>query len=107
MNLATGQTLYAKNVNSPKLVASTAARRCTSFNKGSLNENGWNQVVTATQNKNLIKMSRDTEYGGFKFKTTHQYTVRDLVNAAVVQSSNNAAIALGEWVADQIQNLLP
>lgn len=101
MNLATGQTLYAKNVNSPKLVASTAKLMTLYLvlTKVHSMKNGWNQVVTATQNKNLIKMSRDTEYGGFKFKTTHQYTVRDLVNAAVVQSSNNAAIALGEWVA--------
>ncbi len=60
--------------------------------------NGWNQVVD-TSNKGLKKLGDDVELGGFKFKDGHKYTVTDLYKAALVQSSNNAAIALGQWVA--------
>ncbi|WKN29005.1 serine hydrolase [Apilactobacillus kunkeei] len=59
---------------------------------------GWNQVVD-TSNKGLKKLGADLELGGFKFKNGHKYTVRDLYEAALVQSSNNSAIALGQWVA--------
>lgn len=60
--------------------------------------NSWNQVVD-TSNKGLKKLGDDVELGGFQFKDGHKYTVRDLYKAALVQSSNNAAIALGQWVA--------
>ncbi|WP_203619824.1 D-alanyl-D-alanine carboxypeptidase family protein [Apilactobacillus nanyangensis] len=60
--------------------------------------NGWNQVVD-TSSKGLKELGSDVELGGFKFKDGHKYTVRDLYKAALVQSSNNSAIALGQWVA--------
>lgn len=60
--------------------------------------NGWNQVVN-TNDDGLRRLGEDGELGGFKFKKGHKYTVRDLYKAALVESSNNSAIALGNWVA--------
>lgn len=60
--------------------------------------NGWNQIVN-TNDDGLRRLGEDSELGGFRFKKGHKYTVRDLYKAALVESSNNSAIALGNWVA--------
>lgn len=57
----------------------------------------WNARVN-TSYRGLKRMGVDYSVGGFAFKKNH-YTVRQLFEAALIESSNNAAIALGQWVA--------
>lgn len=91
--------IYAHNENKPMKVASLAKLMTLylTIQKAQKN-NSWNQSVD-TSNPGLVKLSYDPELGGFKFKRGHKYTVRELYKAALIQSSNNAAIALGQWVA--------
>jgi D-alanyl-D-alanine carboxypeptidase (penicillin-binding protein 5/6) len=57
----------------------------------------WDSKVT-TSYSGLKSMGNSSTYGGFKF-TKNSYTVKQLYDAALIESSNNAAIALGQWVA--------
>ena len=50
-------------------------------------------------------MGKDSACGGFRF-TKSSYTVKQLYDAALIDSSNNAAIALGQWVAGGSTQLL-
>ncbi|MBW1605256.1 D-alanyl-D-alanine carboxypeptidase family protein [Lactobacillus sp. Sy-1] len=95
-----GQIIYAKNINQKMKVASTAKLMTLYLVVRKAQEtNGWNQVVD-TSNAGLRSMSYNNNIGGgFKFIAGHKYTVRQLYQAALIQSSNNAAIALGQWVA--------
>ncbi|GAK48127.1 D-alanyl-D-alanine carboxypeptidase [Secundilactobacillus oryzae JCM 18671] len=101
INATTGQVLTQQNANSPQLVASTAKLMTIylAMQKVQKTKAGWHQKVDVMKDKQLVKMSQDPAHGGFEFKKNRTYTVHDLVDAAMIQSSNNAAIALGEWVA--------
>ncbi|QBP17776.1 D-alanyl-D-alanine carboxypeptidase [Acetilactobacillus jinshanensis] len=100
MDAKTGQILYQRNPNQPRKVASVAKLMTLYLVEQKANHvHGWDQPVKAAQNKQLRKMSYNKKIGGFKFKKSHRYTVRQLFQAAMIQSSNNSAIALGEWVA--------
>ncbi|MEJ6399716.1 serine hydrolase [Nicoliella lavandulae] len=95
-----GKIVYAKNINQKLKVASTAKLMTLYLVIRKAQEtNGWNQVVN-TSSTSLVNMSYNNNIGGgFKFKPGHKYTVRQLYRATLIQSSNNAAIALGQWVA--------
>lgn len=95
----TNKFVYDKNGEKPMKVASLAKLMTLYLTiQKAQKENAWNEVVD-TSNPGLVKLGNDFELGGFKFKKGHKYTVRDLYKAALVQSSNNSAIALGQWVA--------
>ncbi|GLB46556.1 hypothetical protein WR164_05350 [Philodulcilactobacillus myokoensis] len=100
MDANTGNVVYNKNGDKRMKIASVAklmtlylvAQKAQSIN------NGWNQQVN-TSNAGLKRMSyNSTLNGGFKFKRNH-YSVKQLFRAALVGSSNNSAIALGQWVS--------
>ncbi|MHA8263309.1 D-alanyl-D-alanine carboxypeptidase family protein [Lactobacillaceae bacterium Melli_B3] len=95
-----GKIVYAKNINKRMKVASTAKLMTLYLVLRKAQEtNGWNQTVD-TSNAGLRSMSYNNNIGGgFKFKAGHRYTVKQLYQATLIQSSNNAAIALGQWVA--------
>lgn len=91
--------VYSKNADKPIKVASLAKLMTLYLTiKKAQQIHGWQQIVDTT-NPDLRKLGDDYELGGFKFQKGHKYTVKDLFKAALVQSSNNSAIALGEWVA--------
>ena len=108
MDAKTGQIVYQRNPNQPRKVASVAKLMTLYLveQKVARVPNGWNRVVSATNQPRLRKMSYDKKLGGFKFKKGHRYTVKDLFQAALIQSSNNSAIALGEWVAGSNRNFV-
>ncbi|WP_105956446.1 D-alanyl-D-alanine carboxypeptidase family protein [Apilactobacillus quenuiae] len=95
----TGQIVYAHNENKPEKIASLSKLMTLYLVIQKAQKiNGWSQVVN-TSNPNLIRMGQSYDLGGFDFHKHHKYTVRELYKAALIRSSNNAAIALGEWVA--------
>ncbi|XIF19537.1 MAG: D-alanyl-D-alanine carboxypeptidase [Acetilactobacillus jinshanensis] len=107
MDADTGQILYQRNPNQPRKVASVSKLMTLYLVEQKANQiHGWNQTVKAAQSPQLRKMSYDKNIGGFKFKKGHRYTVKDLFQAALIQSSNNSAIALGEWVAGNNRNFV-
>lgn len=101
MDARTGQVLYAHHIHRSCRVASIAKTMTLYLveRKVQRTHDGWNQVVKAANNRQLRKIGNSKVDGGFKFKPGHRYTVKDLFRAALIRSSNNAAIALGEWVA--------
>lgn len=56
----------------------------------------WDQKVPV--DSELRKMSKSYEVGGFRIKRSKEFTVRDLYKAALIASSNPAAISLGKLV---------
>ncbi len=95
----TGGTLWSKDADTPRPIASLTKLMTLYLvrQKISAGNGTWDSKVT-TSNSGLKKLGADKTFGGFKFNK-NSYTVRDLYLAALVESSNNAAIALGQWVA--------
>lgn len=107
MDLHNGQILYQRNMHQTRKVASLAKLMTLYLvQRKAQQKHAWNQVVPI--NNNLAKLSKDKKdgLGGFEFKAHHQYTVKELYAASVIASSNNAAIALGQWVAGSNSNFV-
>lgn len=100
MDEKNGHILYQKNIHQKRKVASVAKLMTLYLVQRKANKlHKWNQVVHL--NPEVIKLGNDTKDGlsSFQFQKNHKYTVRDLYKATVIASSNNSAIALGQWVA--------
>lgn len=100
MDYATGKAVWSKSANTARPIASVSKIMTLYLVLQKVANGGgsWDDVVD-TSNKGLVAMSKDSACGGFVFKSGHKYTVQDLYYAALLDSSNNAAIALGQWVA--------
>lgn len=100
MDYTTGKAVWSKSANTARPIASVSKLMTLYLvlQKVDGSSSKWNEVVD-TSSKGLISMGQSSSCGGFLFKTGHKYTVKDLYDAALLDSSNNAAIALGQWVA--------
>ncbi|WP_173021249.1 serine hydrolase [Secundilactobacillus folii] len=99
MDAKTGKVIWSKNENTPRAIASVTKLMTLYLvlQKVAGKSATWNSKVT-TSYSGLKSMGSSSVYGGFKF-TKNSYTVKQLYDAALIDSSNNAAIALGQWVA--------
>ena len=99
MDAKTDKVLWSKNANTPRAIASVSKLMTLYLVEQKVANTGstWNSKVT-TSYSGLKRMGTSSVYGGFKF-TQNSYTVKQLYQAALIESSNNAAIALGQWVA--------
>ena len=99
MNEKTGKILWSKNSNMPRAIASVSKLMTLYLvdKKVATAAYSWNSKVN-TSYSGLKSLGQSLVYGGFKF-TKNSYTVKELYEAALIDSSNNAAIALGQWVA--------
>lgn len=101
MDSRTGDISYTKNVNTLRKVASTGKLMTLYLAQRKAQRlHAWNAKVTVP--KSISAMSYDTKDGvgsEMKLKTGHLYTVRDLYQATLIESSNSAAVLLGEWVS--------
>ncbi|MGF7437441.1 D-alanyl-D-alanine carboxypeptidase family protein [Lentilactobacillus senioris] len=99
MDAKTGEVLASHNGNTQRLVASTGKLMTIYLAvQKAEKENAWNKTVSVA-GSGLRSMGLSSAVGGFQFKTGHKYTVKQLYDAALIESSNNAAIALGRWVS--------
>ncbi|MFT8399946.1 MAG: serine hydrolase [Lentilactobacillus diolivorans] len=100
MDVKSGQMIYQKNGNQKRPIASLSKLMTLYLTKQAIDRHklNWNQKVAVS--KPLIKMSKSYELGTFKIKHSKQYTVKQLYQAALIASSNSAAIALGQAVAN-------
>lgn len=98
MDAKTGQVLYQKNGNHKRPIASLSKLMTLYLTKKAIDNHqiSWDQKVPV--DAELRKMSKSYEVGGFRIKRSKEYTVRDLYKAALIASSNSAAIALGKLV---------
>ncbi|XIF20058.1 MAG: D-alanyl-D-alanine carboxypeptidase [Acetilactobacillus jinshanensis] len=106
MDARTGQIVYQKNENQHRLVASTGKLMDLYLVGRKINNtpNAWNQRVKI--NNGLRRMSYDGNDGGYHFTGGHKYTVGNLMKAGIIASSNNAAIALGQWAGNSNHHFL-
>ncbi|GAF36070.1 D-alanyl-D-alanine carboxypeptidase [Lentilactobacillus farraginis DSM 18382 = JCM 14108] len=99
LDVNTNGVVWSKAANTPRPIASVSKLMTLYLVQQKISNGGgsWTSKVN-TSNAGLKKLGKDSTFGGFKF-TKNSYTVRDLYLAALIESSNNAAIALGQWVA--------
>ena len=99
MDAKTGKVVWAKHANTARPIASVSKVMTLylTLKKIDGKASNWHHKIKITS-RGLVSMSRSAAYGGFYFKLNHKYTVRQLYYAAFLDSSNNAAIALGQWV---------
>lgn len=98
MDAKSGQTLYENNQDKKLPIASLSKMMTLYLTTQAIKQHKlkWTDKVAVGQN--LIKMSKSYSLGSFKIKRSKQYTVKQLYQAALIASSNSAAIALGEAV---------
>ncbi|MDM7515744.1 serine hydrolase [Lentilactobacillus sp. TOM.63] len=98
MDAKTGQVLYQKNADAKRPIASLSKLMTLYLTKKAIDAHKikWDQKVPVDEE--LIKMSKDPTLGGFRIKRSGEFTVKDLYKAALIASSNSAAIALGKLV---------
>ncbi|ANZ61643.1 D-alanyl-D-alanine carboxypeptidase [Secundilactobacillus paracollinoides] len=99
LDAKTGKVVWSKNANTPRAIASVSKLMTLYLveQKVANTSATWSSKVT-TSYSGLKTMGASSVYGGFKF-TKNSYTVEQLYLAALIDSSNNAATALGQWVA--------
>ncbi|MDR1426985.1 MAG: serine hydrolase [Bifidobacteriaceae bacterium] len=100
IDLETGDLLWQDGADTPARIASVTKLLAVFLVRDWIADGGasWSTRVTMAD-KNLVKMSKSWDTGGFAFKRGATYSVRDLYTLAVVESSNAAVTALGVRVA--------
>ncbi|WP_203651976.1 D-alanyl-D-alanine carboxypeptidase family protein [Secundilactobacillus yichangensis] len=98
MDAKSGQTLYENHSNKELPIASLSKMMTLYLTTQAIKHHrlNWNDKVPVDHQ--LIKMSKSYSLGSFKIKHSNQYTVKQLYQAALIASSNSAAIALGKAV---------
>ncbi|MBU9790383.1 serine hydrolase [Lentilactobacillus sp. IMAU92037] len=99
LNVNTNKVVWSKAGNTARPIASLTKLMTLYLVREKIENGGgtWSSKVN-TSNSGLKKLGKSSVFGGFKF-TKNSYTVRQLYLAGLIESSNNAAIALGQWVA--------
>ncbi|MEE8825669.1 D-alanyl-D-alanine carboxypeptidase DacA precursor [Lentilactobacillus sunkii] len=99
LDVNTNNNVWTKNANTARPIASLSKLMTLYLvrQKIASGKATWSDKVN-TSNAGLKRLGLSADFGGFKFKH-NTYTVRQLYLAGLVESSNNAAIALGQWVA--------
>lgn len=100
MDESTGKVVWSKKANTARPIASVTKIMTLylTLKKVDGKASNWNKKIKI-KSHGLVSMSRTAAYGGFHFSYGHKYTVKQLYDAAFLDSSNNSAIALGQWVA--------
>ncbi|MEJ6399969.1 D-alanyl-D-alanine carboxypeptidase family protein [Nicoliella lavandulae] len=98
MDYNSGQFVYSKNGTTKYAIASTTKLMTLYLAIQKAKQLGqWNHKVRISSS--LSKMSKSSDLGNFRMNTGSYYTVHSLYKAALIASSNSAAIALGQYVA--------
>jgi len=89
----TGQILYAKNIHVTRPMASTTKIMTAII---VLENCDLNEIVTASEN------AAKTPYTSLNLRPGEQVKVKDLLNALMIRSANDAAVALAEHVGGTV-----
>lgn len=99
MDAKSGQTLYANHADTKLPIASLSKMMTLYLTKEAIDQHKLKWTDKVAVDSDLIKMSKNYGLGSFKIERSNQYTVKQLYQAALIASSNSAAIALGKAVA--------
>jgi len=99
MDANSGQVLYQQNADKRYPIASLSKLLTVYLTVKAINEGklSWDEEVTMPSN--LLKLSHSYAYSSLRMKAGEKFTVKQLVAAAMIASSNSAATELGEIVA--------
>jgi len=99
MDAQSGQVLYQQNANKKYPIASLSKLLTVYLTIKAINDGkiGWDDQVPV--DSDLIRLSHNSVFSSLRMKSSDKFTVRQLVEAAMVASSNSAASALGDYVA--------
>lgn len=94
----TGQVLYAKNANQPLAIASMTKLVTVYLTLKAIKNHqlSWQTKIKPT--KAITKVADNSEYSNVPLKQGHQYTVRQLYQATLIESANGAAMCLAQKV---------
>ncbi|PWG00252.1 D-alanyl-D-alanine carboxypeptidase family protein [Levilactobacillus bambusae] len=93
-----GQVLYQQNQNQEVPIASLTKLMTLYLVERDVQSGKLNWSDNVPIDKELQKMSKNSETGSVEMKTNEKFTVKQLFDAALIASSNSAAIALGNKV---------
>lgn len=95
----TGKVLYSKDGNTAVPVASMIKTLTAymAYDKIAHHKGSWSSKVSV--GSGAAKMSRSSDCGGFVMHAGSKYTVKQLMDAALIDSSNAVATRLGVWVS--------
>lgn len=99
MDAHSGQVLYQQNANRRYPIASLSKLLTVYLTVKAVDEGKIKWTDQVPIDHNLIRLSHNSVFSSLRMKSSDRFTVRQLVEAAMVASSNSAASALGDYVA--------
>lgn len=99
MDAQSGQVLYQQNANKKYPIASLSKLLTVYLTVKAINDGQIKWTDNVPMSQDLLKLSHSYTYSSLRMKKGESFTVRQLVAAAMIASSNSAATALGEYVA--------
>ncbi|MDF7639731.1 serine hydrolase [Lactobacillus sp. ESL0791] len=93
-----GNVLTQKNSHHRYLVASTGKLMTIYLARRKLanHPKAWKKKLKYSSS--LVRMARNPSLDGFHARRGHKYTLRTIMKSAIIDSDNNSAIRLGQWV---------
>lgn len=95
----TGEVLLAKNAKKRYLTASTGKLMTIYLARRKLARNPHDWQKKLKFSSTLVKMAKNPNLNCFHVKKGKKYTVKEIMSSAIIDSDNNSAIRLGQWVA--------
>lgn len=99
MDAQSGQSLYQQNANRRYPIASLSKLLTVYLTVKAINDGQISWQDSVPVDHDLIRLSHNSVFSSLRMKDSDHFTVRQLVVAAMVASSNSAASALGDYVA--------
>lgn len=106
INAKDGKTIYAKNANQSLPIASMTKLLTVYLTLQAIKENKLSWTTTVTPNKDIISLSSDPDVASVPLNLGQKYTVKELYDATLIKSANNAARMLAIAVSGNEKNFL-
>ncbi|MBI0121919.1 D-alanyl-D-alanine carboxypeptidase [Lactobacillus sp. M0398] len=95
----TGEVLLGKNTKKRYLTASTGKLMTIYLARRKLARNPHDWQKKLKFSSSLVKMAKNPNLNCFHVKKGKKYTIKQIMSSAIIDSDNNSAIRLGQWVA--------
>ena len=95
----TGKVLLGKNTKKRYLTASTGKLMTIYLARRKLARNPHDWQKKLKFSSSLVKMAKNPNLNCFHVKKGKKYTIKQIMSSAIIDSDNNSAIRLGQWVA--------
>lgn len=106
INSKTGKVIYAKNANQSLPIASMTKLLTAYLTLRAINEKkiSWDTTITPTQE--IVNLGSNPDYASVPLALGQKYTVKELYDAALIKSANNAARLLAIAVSGNEEKFL-